>query len=480
MSTEIGEAKRKFPLPALMHHVGLGAHAKESARCPFHDDQRNSFSVWKNGAGLWFWKCHSGCGEGDEITSLEKYRGISNRDAIKLFLEMACVNGAMPPARKPTGPTSTSRSTSSLDWRACVAAFTDKHVEGLAKWRGYSIEFCSWLKDNELIGLYDGCIAFPIRDQSGSIVAAHYKPKSGETKWLRYPKGFNTRPIVIGQLLPGEPVYVFESQWDAFAFMDVSDERSGTIITLGAENGKLIAGMIPVGATVYAWKQNDELKKGKRAGDEWLKDVADHAHAKVLWPKIPPQFKDLNVWTGAGASGDDLFVAIKNADVICEPEKSWIDALNESVVTAAELHNLKLVPRKKLLGEWFCEGDLGFIFAVRGVGKTWLALAIARALSSGGKLGDWEAHERAKVLYIDGEMPPDSMRDRCQGLQGSNDQLHFLNHEILFQRTGKVLNITNRETQEVITQRCVTIGGKGALSRQSLEPRQWDEGKRGR
>ncbi|PYL40668.1 MAG: RNA polymerase subunit sigma-70, partial [Verrucomicrobia bacterium] len=36
-----------------------------------------------------------------------------------------------------------------------------------------------------------------------------------------------------------------------------------------------------------------------------------------------------------------------------------------------------------------------------------MALAIAQALSAGGKLGDWQAHERVKVLYVDGEMPPD-------------------------------------------------------------------------
>ena len=66
--------------------------------------------------------------------------------------------------------------------------------------------------------------------------------------------------------------------------MDKSGERSGIIITRGAENGKLVAGLIPAGATVYAWKQNDEvnLKNGKRAGDEWLKAVADHAGAKVF------------------------------------------------------------------------------------------------------------------------------------------------------------------------------------------------------
>jgi hypothetical protein len=296
-----------------MGRLDLGEHAKKSALCPFHDDKHNSFSVWNNANGLWFWKCHAGCGEGDEISFLEKHRGISNREAIELFLEMAGVNGAKPPASKPAGVTSTSRSTSTLDWPACVAAFTDEHIERLAKSRGYSIETVCWLKENGLIGLFNGCVAFPICDNAEKVVAAHYKSKGGGSKWLRYPKGFNTRPMVIGQLLPGEPVHVFESQWDAFAFMDKSGERSGVIITFGSENGKLVAGLIPAGATVYAWKQNDEVKNGRRAGDQWLRDLAEHVEAKVVWPKTPERFKDLNDWTRAGATADDLFAAMMSA-----------------------------------------------------------------------------------------------------------------------------------------------------------------------
>jgi hypothetical protein len=67
MNSAIGEAKRKLSLPALMHQFGLGKHTKKSARCPFHDDQRNSFSVYKNGSGEFRFKCFAGCGEGDEI-----------------------------------------------------------------------------------------------------------------------------------------------------------------------------------------------------------------------------------------------------------------------------------------------------------------------------------------------------------------------------------------------------------------------------
>src|SRR5436190_5998876 len=100
MSADIQQAKQKLPLPAVMHGLGLGEHAKKSARCPFHDDKRNSFSVWKNGVGLWFWKCHAGCGEGDEISFLERHEGLSDGQAIRRFLEIAGANGATPPPRK--------------------------------------------------------------------------------------------------------------------------------------------------------------------------------------------------------------------------------------------------------------------------------------------------------------------------------------------------------------------------------------------
>jgi hypothetical protein len=438
VNADIHDAKQRLPLPGLMRELGIGDHANKSARCPFHEDRHNSFSVWQRG-DAWFWKCHAGCGEGDEINFVERYFGILRSDATKRFLEMA-------------GVVARTGDSKPFDWQTCVDACTDKHLEQLAGWRGYSIECCSWLKQNRLIGLHNGRFALPVHNRAGRVVATHCRVKDGS--WRYHPQGAKVRPLVIGELVPGDPVHVFESQWDGFDFIDKSGERSGVIITRGASNGALAAGLIPESSTVYVWTQNDE------AGEKWQKDLAANTKATVKRAKIPARQKDLNAWTQAGATADDLFTAMMNAEVIREQEKSWSDALNESVVTSRDLKQLRLTPRRKLLGDWFCEGDLGFIFAFRGVGKTWLALAIARALSNGGDLGNWQAHQRVKVLYIDGEMPPDSMRDRCQGLQGSNDQLHFLNHEILFQRTGKVLNIANREIQEAITQHCIATGVK--------------------
>ena len=56
----IDEAKIVLPLPALLDREGLGDLAKKSARCPFHADKRNSFSVFKNGSGNFRWKMFCG------------------------------------------------------------------------------------------------------------------------------------------------------------------------------------------------------------------------------------------------------------------------------------------------------------------------------------------------------------------------------------------------------------------------------------
>jgi hypothetical protein len=78
-------------LPQLLARLGLGECARKSAHCPFHDDEHESFSVFqsKDGKG-WQWKCHARCGYGDEIALLVKRFGISRREAITRYLQMAC------------------------------------------------------------------------------------------------------------------------------------------------------------------------------------------------------------------------------------------------------------------------------------------------------------------------------------------------------------------------------------------------------
>jgi AAA domain len=143
---------------------------------------------------------------------------------------------------------------------------------------------------------------------------------------------------------------------------------------------------------------------------------------------------------------------------LSEPQRGWLDILDSTTVTSDELASLKLAPRQPLLGEWLCEGDYGIIYAPRGTGKTFFALLIAKAVSAGGHVGELQAPGCAKVLYIDGEMPADLMRNRDSGLGKGN--VEFLNHEILFDRKEKVLNITNPQLQHAILGRCIRNGIK--------------------
>ena len=137
------------------------------------------------------------------------------------------------------------------------------------------------------------------------------------------------------------------------------------------------------------------------------------------------------------------------------------EALKKGALKGAAFRKMKIKPRKRLLGDWFREGDTGFVFSRRGVGKTWIAWAIARALARGESLGPWEAgEEAATVCYLDGEMPAELMQQREISFGDECENLTLINHEILFALTGHVLNLRLPEVQEAIKQFCIDTGQK--------------------
>src|SRR5689334_5261277 len=92
MSTNLlADAKARLPLSALMAQCGHGEQARKSARCMFHDDATASFSIYQHPDGAWAWKCHAGCGGGDEVDWLAKLRSISNAEACREFIRLAGV-----------------------------------------------------------------------------------------------------------------------------------------------------------------------------------------------------------------------------------------------------------------------------------------------------------------------------------------------------------------------------------------------------
>ena len=133
----------------------------------------------------------------------------------------------------------------------------------------------------------------------------------------------------------------------------------------------------------------------------------------------------------------------------------WDQALSEGFILDTELANLAIPPRTPLCGEWLKSGDLGFIFAARGIGKSWLAMYLAKGLANKTDVGPWKTHQAARVLYLDGEMPPEDLRERARLLGPPTKNLIYGNHEILFQRKAKVMNLADYTFQERILSYCL-------------------------
>lgn len=73
---------------------------------------------------------------------------------------------------------------------------------------------------------------------------------------------------------------------------------------------------------------------------------------------------------------------------------------------------------------------------------------------------DWTVPAQIHVLLVDGEMPHDDTKSRLQGLGANKEFLHLLHHQVLFDRQGLEMNLTNLEVQDILTKLCEHTGTK--------------------
>jgi hypothetical protein len=335
----LAEAKSRLPLSRLMADFGLSEHAKKSARCPFHEDNSASFSVYRGADGADRWKCHAGCGQGDAVDFLARKLGLSNHDACKEFIRLAGVAPLPAPPRPgvpASGPASSATPPSAAPrppfdgWPACNAAFTADHAAKLAAWRGYSPEFVSWLHHAGLVGIFDGeRIALPVHDAQGTIIGCHYRRKE-DGSWRYHPTGTPTFPLVVVDLASAQTVWGFESPWDMLAALDLAGWHSApdglpgvaAIATRGAENGKRLAGLVPPGATLVLFPQTDEPKPGRpeTPAQKWTRESAAAGGCKtVLIVPTPSGFKNLNDALRAGLTPEEFRASVAAAAPYAPP-----------------------------------------------------------------------------------------------------------------------------------------------------------------
>ena len=119
------------------------------------------------------------------------------------------------------------------------------------------------------------------------------------------------------------------------------------------------------------------------------------------------------------------------------------------LLSAPELAAMQMVPRTPLLGEWMREGDLGYLFAPRGGGKTWLAMLIGKALAEGVSLGQWAAGQGPRsVYYFDAEMNQQDVQARAEKIGISHPSFYWLSNEYLYMTLTHSANIADPRHQE--------------------------------
>src|SRR3954469_9952010 len=72
----------------------------------------------------------------------------------------------------------------------------------------------------------------------------------------------------------------------------------------------------------------------------------------------------------------------------------------------------KLPPPDRLMGELLSTTSRTFLAADTGLGKSMFGLGVAVAINLGRDFLHWRCHRKARVLVLDGEMPPDLLQER--------------------------------------------------------------------
>jgi putative DNA primase/helicase len=255
-------------------------------------------------------------------------RGISENDHARFFADLGGLAGAQFGYNPPREKGEKEFKCTPQEVEAWLADLKIADLKRLAQHRkrAYKLTTLGWLwaKQQQLAKRRDQ-IVFLMRNPAEVVVGVHrWFEAEGKLKFLGPPTLF-----AFGDSESAGEVHINESVWDQIALAD----RTGWhlekgilfLCTRGTSNTELLRGRIPPGAKVYLWEQHDQPdENGKCPNQDWQAKAAKlaiKAGCQVYVVKIPPQFKDLNEWTLAGATAEELAQA-REAEEPYEPPKS--------------------------------------------------------------------------------------------------------------------------------------------------------------
>ncbi|CAL8981589.1 hypothetical protein RHODGE_RHODGE_02917 [Rhodoplanes serenus] len=139
---------------------------------------------------------------------------------------------------------------------------------------------------------------------------------------------------------------------------------------------------------------------------------------------------------------------------VYDPEPEETPSMVLDTIDIEDFARLDLPPREYVLKPIIPVRGLAMLFAGRGIGKTFVAMNIAFAVSCGGEFLRWKADAARPVLYVDGEMPQEALQERILAMDQASDvwpeKDFFRLLSMDRQALGVSLNLANPKHQAAI------------------------------
>lgn len=145
--------------------------------------------------------------------------------------------------------------------------------------------------------------------------------------------------------------------------------------------------------------------------------LKEHYNPKCIpsWDDFGLRQKIVNAYKYAKAPAGWLLPSAQFKIEESITEKKTSKSREFNLINIRDFRGRKFPPREHLIGPFVKQG-LSMVYAPPGVGKTHFALGVAFAIASGGSFLKWKAEHKARVLYIDGELPAHVLQERIAPL----------------------------------------------------------------
>jgi len=105
--------------------------------------------------------------------------------------------------------------------------------------------------------------------------------------------------------------------------------------------------------------------------------------------------------------------------------------LSDVIVPVHAFHDVEFPPKDYFLYPWVTTQTISMLYGDAGTGKTWFALAVAHAITTGNNFGPWEYRRGARTLYMDAEMTGADVQYRLEHMNLLNAKNFFIYSDAL-------------------------------------------------